>query len=131
MCAMTDTKRYSKVIVTDDGGSAFEDAQIPLSRQLVAQGTSPMRVGALESASGARFLQTDGFDSERHPAPREQWVIVLRGAIDVEVSTGDRRRFEPGDLLLVADTTGIGHATSAVGDPPLEGLFIPLDSVAP
>ena len=118
-------KGYSKVVVKDDGGSAFEDAEIPLTTQVVAQGTPSMRVGALESSSGVRFLQTDGFDSERHPAPQEQWVIVLRGTIEVEVSDGERRRFRPGDLLLVADTHGIGHATAAIGEPPLEGLFIP------
>ena len=84
-----------------------------------------MRVGALESRSGVRFLQSDGFDSERHPAPQKQWVIVLRGTLEVEVSDGERRRFRPGDLLFVADTRGIGHATAAIGEPPLEGLFIP------
>ena len=49
---------------------------------------------------------------------------MLRGAIEVEVSDGTRRRFEPGDLVLVTDTTGRGHVTFAVGDPPLEGLFV-------
>jgi Cupin domain len=121
---MTSAKRYCKVVVTADGGSAFEDAEIPLSTQLVAQGTPPMRVGALAAESAVQLLQTEGFGSERHPAPAEQWVIVLRGAIEVEASDGQRRRFQPGDLLFVADTVGVGHATTAVGDPPLEGLFI-------
>jgi uncharacterized cupin superfamily protein len=50
---------------------------------------------------------------------------MLRGAIEVSVSDGTRRRFEPGDLLFVADTTGEGHITTALGDPPLEALFVP------
>jgi uncharacterized cupin superfamily protein len=50
---------------------------------------------------------------------------MLRGSIEVEVSNGERRRFGPGDLVLVADTTGAGHVTTAVGDSPLEGLFVP------
>jgi len=49
---------------------------------------------------------------------------MLRGAIEVEVSDGTRRRFAPGDLVFVADTTGRGHVTLAVGDPPFETLFV-------
>ena len=50
---------------------------------------------------------------------------MLRGTIEVEVSDGSQRRFQPGDLLFVADTTGTGHITVAVGNPPLEALFVP------
>jgi hypothetical protein len=50
---------------------------------------------------------------------------MLRGVVEVEVSDGTRRRFEPGDLVLVTNTTGSGHITAAVGDPPLEALFVP------
>jgi hypothetical protein len=30
-----------------------------------------------------------------------------------------------GDLLLAADTTGTGHVTFTVGDPPYEALVVP------
>lgn len=50
---------------------------------------------------------------------------MLRGSIEIEVSDGTRRRFAPGDLLLVTDTTGIGHVTFTVGQPPFETLFVP------
>ncbi len=49
---------------------------------------------------------------------------MLRGAIEVEVSDGARRRFEPGDIVFVTDTTGRGHITCTVGDPPVEALFV-------
>jgi hypothetical protein len=41
------------------------------------------------------------------------------------VSDGARRRFQAGDLVFVADTTGRGHVTVAVGKPPFEALFVP------
>jgi uncharacterized cupin superfamily protein len=50
---------------------------------------------------------------------------MLRGAIEVAVSDGTRRRFGPGDLVLAADTSGSGHVTLAVGKPPFEALFVP------
>jgi len=121
---MGDVKRYTKVVCTDDGGSTFEDAEIQLAEQQVADGVPPMLVAGLSSSASVAFLRSAEFDSDPHPAPRRQWVVMLRGAIEVEVSDGTRRRFEPGDLVLVTDTTGRGHVTFAVGDPPLEGLFV-------
>jgi hypothetical protein len=122
---MSELLRYTRVVTTADGGSAFEEAEVQLSEQRVASGTPPMLVGELSSGSGVVFLRGAEFDSEAHPAPRQQWVVRLRGAIEVEVSDGTRRRFAPGDLVLVTDTTGRGHVTFARGEPPLEALFIP------
>jgi hypothetical protein len=122
---MGDVKPYTRIVRTDDGGSEFEDAELQLTEQQVADGVPPMFVGGLSSLAGVVFLRSAAFDSDPHPAPRRQWVVMLRGAIEVEVSDGTRRRFEPGDLVLVTDTTGSGHLTVAVGNPPLEALFVP------
>jgi uncharacterized cupin superfamily protein len=122
---MGDVKRYTRIVRTDDGGSKFEDAELQLTEQQVADGVPSMFVGGLSPSAGVVFLRSAAFDSDPHPAPRKQWVVMLRGAIEVEVSDGARRRFEPGDLVVVTDTTGSGHLTVAVGDPPLEALFVP------
>jgi Cupin domain len=122
---MGDVKGYTRIVGTDDGGSKFEDAELQLTEQQVAQGVPPLFVGGLSSSAGVVLLRSAAFDSGPHPAPRKQWVVMLRGAIEVEVSDGTRRRFGPGDLVLVTDTTGSGHVTVAVGDPPLEALWVP------
>jgi len=121
---MRHAKPYTKIVTTDDGGSRFEDADLVLGEQTVADGVPPMFVGGLSPAATVLLLRSATFDSDPHPAPRQQWVIMLRGAIEVEVSDGTRRRFEPGDLVFVSDTTGRGHITRATGDPPLEALFV-------
>lgn len=110
----------------EDGGSAFEDGEIAVERRQVAGGVPPMAVGELPSIGGVQFVRSAAFDSTAHPAPREQWVVMLRGTIEVTVSDGSRRRFAPGDLVLAADITGTGHVTTGVGDPPFEALFIPV-----
>jgi hypothetical protein len=122
---MAEVKRYTRIVATDGGGSRFEDAEFPLSLQTVADGVPPMFVGGMASGGGVVFLRSDTFDSQPHPAPRKQWVVMLRGTIEVQVSDGARRRFAPGDLVLVTDTSGRGHTTFAIGDPPLEALFLP------
>jgi hypothetical protein len=121
---MSRVKAYTRIVATDDGGSRFEDAAIELTEQQVAAGVPAMFVGALASAAGVALLHSAAFDSEPHPAPREQWVLMLRGTIEVQVSDGTRRRFAPGDVLFVSDTTGRGHVTSAHGAPPFEALFV-------
>jgi hypothetical protein len=126
MTPMSDVMRYTRIIRTDDGGSAFEDAEIRLTEQQVAAGVPPMFVGGMPSSAGVLYLRSAEFDSEPHPAPRKQWVVMVRGAIEVQVSDGTRRRFGAGDLVLAADTTGRGHITSAASAPPLDALFVPV-----
>lgn len=118
--------RFTKIIRSGDGGSAFGEGEITLESRPVAAGMPAMAVGELPSGTGVQFLRSAAFDSAAHPAPREQWVVMLRGTIEVTVSDGSRRRFSPGDLLLAADTTGTGHVTRGVGDQPFEALFIPV-----
>ncbi len=86
-----------------------------------------MRAGTLPAASAAVYVRAglpDGAPAP-HPAPRRQWALMLRGAIEVEVTDGTRRTFGPGDLLRAEDTDGTGHITRLVGDPPFEALFLP------
>jgi len=121
---MSETLRYTKLVSTSDGGSRFEDVKIDLTEQVVSAGVPSMWVGSLAKPASVVFLRSAEFDSEPHPAPREQWVVMLRGAVEVEATDGERRRFEPGDFLFVADTTGRGHITRTIGEPPLEALFL-------
>jgi quercetin dioxygenase-like cupin family protein len=84
-----------------------------------------MAMAGVPATGGPLFVRSAAFDSAPHPAPQEQWVVMLRGTIEVEVSEGTKRRFGPGDLVLATDTTGAGHITVGVGDPPFEALFLP------
>ncbi|MFE3188315.1 hypothetical protein ACFXHA_04855 [Nocardia sp. NPDC059240] len=120
--------RYTVIESTEDGGSIFVDAEIPLTERILATGVPAMSVGGLPSAAGVSYLRSTEFDSAPHPAPVRQWVVMLRGMIEVTTSDGERRRFAPGDLVLAADTEGRGHTTVAVGHPPFEALFVPTSS---
>lgn len=126
MTAQTSTvKSYTRVVSTGDGGSAFEDAVLDLTEMPVAEGVPPMFLGALGSASEVIFARLVPF-AEPHPAAQPQWVVMLQGVIEVQVSDGTSRRFGPGDLLLATDTSGRGHITLTVGQPPFEALSIPI-----
>ena len=59
-----------------------------------------------------------------HPSPDPQYLIVLQGFAEVEVSDGELRQFGPGSVILMEDT-GIGHTTRTVGSENHIGLMIP------
>ncbi|MFX3658234.1 MAG: hypothetical protein ACN6I7_03670 [bacterium] len=111
-----------RVYTGDDGRSHFEELPI----EFIEQG--PLgRISALVPARGVMFRAVDGdYDLDFHNAPRRQFVINLRGSVDIEIGDGTVRRLGPGDILLAEDTTGQGHRSRAVDGEPRECLFIPL-----
>lgn len=46
-----------------------------------------------------------------HTAPQPQYIIYLEGLVEVEASDGEKRIFQPGDVLFATDLTGQGHIT--------------------
>lgn len=121
---MTEAKRFTRIATDAAGGSTFQDDEFPLDAQAGAPG---MLTGTVPAASAAVYVRHDifGFPAAPRPAPRRQWVVVLRGTVEVVVTDGSRRMFGPGDLLRAEDTDGAGHVTRPAGEPPLEALFLP------
>lgn len=66
-----------------------------------------------------------GMDQDWHVAPARQLVAMLSGELEVEVSSGECRRWRAGELFLPADTSGQGHRTRTIGGP-VRVLFAPL-----
>ena len=115
--------KITRVVTGPDGGSRFEDADLPLQDK--------GEIGRLSDAFSARsviFRETDpDYDYDWHRAPQRQLVVLLDGAIEIEVGTGEKRSFKGGDILLVEDTTGRGHRTRTTDGRMRRSLFIPLD----
>ena len=114
--------RITRIGVTTDGGSRFEEMEIEL--------TDAGEIGRLSepyAASGIIFRENDPeYDFDWHCAPRRQFIVLLDGEIEVDVTSGEKRRFTGGDVVLVEDTTGTGHRTRTVGGRSRRSLFIPL-----
>lgn len=121
------TRAYTALVPTAEGGSAFEDRAVCLEERVVLRGESPADTTQLSAAGGVLFVRSGPYDLPPHQAPRRQWVVPLRGRFQVTVTDGTSRRFGPGDLVLATDTTGSGHATQSIGEPPFEVLFVPVE----
>ena len=112
----------TRIYADPDGETHFEDEVMRLHPAgEIGHLSDPVPVHELV------FRQNDpDYDYDWHPAPARQYIILLDGEIEIEVSDGEKRRFSGGDLLLVEDTKGKGHRTRHLKPMPRRSLFITL-----
>jgi len=67
-----------------------------------------------------------GASAEFHTAPIRQLAINLSGETELQVSDGTVRHIGPGQVFLVEDVTGKGHANRWLDDKVHEIAFLPL-----
>lgn len=126
--------RITQIHTLPDGRSEFGEVALAMSEAAFAPPAAPFRVGERQPADRYLFFEMPaGWVGEWHPAPARQLAVVLAGELEVEVGTGERRRFAPGGVVLLGDFTGEGHRTRVVGDHDVRGLFVqlPTDAAAP
>ena len=67
-----------------------------------------------------------GWWQDYHTAPRHQYVVFLAGGAEIEVASGAKRQFQPGDVLVAEDLTGHGHIIRNTGEETRISLAVPL-----
>ena len=67
-----------------------------------------------------------GYDFDWHVAPRRQYIAMLAGQVEIQVSDDEIRTFGPGEIVLVEDTTGKGHKSRSPDGKPRKSIFLPL-----
>ena len=115
-----------RVYADDNGETHFGEVVVELS--------DAGEIGRLSQPVAARAVifrtNEPGYDYDWHNAPQRQLIVLLDGAIEIEVSDGSRRTFRSGEILLVEDTTGRGHRTRHVEPRRRRSLFIVLEEDA-
>src|SRR4051794_29991407 len=113
--------KVTRIALTSDGGSRFDDLEIELS-----DAGQFGRMSEPHAVSAVVFRENEPtYNDDWHCAPRRQFIVLLDGEIEVEVTSGQKRRFVGGDVILVEDTTGTGHRTRTVSQGPRRSLFLP------
>ena len=90
----------------------------PPHQNLVTSYVNAEKIGFLRIPRGAK--------SDWHPAPSKRFVMVLSGLLEVAVGDGERRTFEPGNVLLVTDAQGRGHLTNVLGNQDVFLVWVPV-----
>lgn len=113
--------RLLRLYADRDGQSHFEE----LTPRVQSDGDT--EIAPLPRAEGNVYFRrvSAGQAPSWHNAPQRQFVVILEGEMEVEVSDGATRKFGPGDVLLVEDVSGAGHITRTLGSKPRVLLNIP------
>jgi hypothetical protein len=113
---------YTRMFADDNGETHFEDVEVPAADN----GRSSM-LSDVFRVKGLQFRYTrPDYDLDFHNAPRRQFIVNLTGGVEIEVSDGEVRRFEPGTVFLAEDTNGKGHKSRALDGKERFSLFIHL-----
>lgn len=109
--------RYVRIYADSTGESHFEDVEIALDRIPNVSTETSIRVSAFNPAQHVAFACCTASVSEGlwQTVPRHQFLFVLAGEAEIELSDGAMRRFASGSVLLFEDTSGKGHKSSFVG----------------
>ncbi len=118
--------KITQFSTTADGGSHFEEIEIPLDDE--RQGADGYILMSSEkfSAQDITFVcLPEGLEQDWHPAPTRQLVQLITGSLEVTTTDNEVRRWGAGDVVIAADVTGRGHKTRVVGGPAMV-MFVPI-----
>ena len=116
------------IFADSQGKTHFADVEIPLTLTPVAVHLPPMQTSPPIAATHTQFVVVPPAVIARdwHPAPARQFVLLLKGKLEVEVADGERRVFTQGSIVFLEDTKGKGHKDHAVNDDELLLALIPV-----
>ena len=119
---------YVRIYTDDEGETHIEDLAVALEPIDFAPPAPPLHLSPFVPVARLGYLHAPpGWCGDWHPAPCRQYVIYLAGIIEGEVSDGTVRRFGPGSVTLLEDTTGKGHRSRVVGDEGAVSVVVQLD----
>ncbi len=106
--------KLTRIYQGEDGTSQFEEIEIALK---------PFDIGALSRrlfpANMVFRISEAGLVNDWHNAAAKTMIIVIQGSVQTEVSSGEVRRFDPGDICYAEDVEGPGHLTTDLEGPRL------------
>ena len=109
--------QYTRIYSDEAGETHFASVTIDMRLTQFAPPAAPVATSPFTPATRVTFLApAAGWYGEPHPTPARQLFLCLAGEWEVTVSDGEQRRFGPGSVALLDDTTGKGHATRIVGE---------------
>jgi quercetin dioxygenase-like cupin family protein len=105
--------KFIRIFTGNDQQSHFENLDILYNMPISVE---QMIMGQVE--------ELDAREIGWHNPPVSQYVVMLKGSMEIEIGDGSTCIFNPGDILLAEDTTGQGHNTRAASEGKLLYLII-------
>jgi len=90
-----------RIFAGSDGESHIEELKLADHPEL----------GAMTNVSEVKVQEFEGTrDMPLHPLPERRLIIHLSGEVEITTSDGAKQIFRTGDIRLMDDVTGKGHA---------------------
>jgi len=119
---------YARIYTDTDGESHYSDEKLTFRLVDYAPPAPPISVTEALAAENVSFISSpSGWYGDFHPAPQRQFVFVLIGELEVQVSDGEKRKFGPGSFVLVEDTWGKGHRSWVSSKTRGTAVVVPLE----
>ena len=121
------TLSFIRLYTGPDGVSHFVDEKMHLNAQGTEGIEAALAVKQIGDVKGAIFASLKaGTTEDWHVAPRRQFMVCLRGLVEITAGDGQKRRMKPGEFMLLEDLTGKGHITHAAGSEDHVALAVPV-----
>ncbi len=119
---------YHHLYADETGESRWRTVEVGLHEETFAPPAKAILVSPVEPAKSTLFLRLEpGWDEPIHPTPKRQFLVALKGRVEVTASDGELRAIGPGDVWRMEDRTGKGHHTKVVGNEAFEAVMVQFD----
>lgn len=115
--------KVTRLYTGQDNESHFQEIQIPVKD---AGGIGGLSETLKATGVIFRTMPTD-YDVDWHNTDTRQYVVIVSGAVEMEIGSGEKRIFQQGDIVLSEDKTGRGHKSRSVNNQERTSVFITLE----
>ena len=107
---------YSRLYANAVGASCFDDQEAELDVGFAAPPAEPLYTAKFSPAMEAFWIGAvpTWKGDIPHPAPRRMAFVTVKGEYQITATNGETRKFPLGSMLLIEDTTGVGHITKNI-----------------
>jgi hypothetical protein len=119
--------RYVRLKADNGGESHFEQVAVDLNEADYRPPAPVLFVSHSYRADGLQFIRLPaGWTGDSIRPPKAQFLICLKGHLEVTASDGEKRTFGPGDSIMMEDISGKGHRTRVKGTNECIAAVIPI-----
>lgn len=119
--------KYVRLTADKNGNTHFVDATLKLDEADYRPPAPLLFVSQAYQADGVQFIRLpNGWSADSIQVPKKQFLICVKGQLEVTASDGKTRTFGPGDTVLMEDVDSKGHRSRVKGDECLAAV-IPVD----
>jgi hypothetical protein len=108
--------QITEIFADPAGETHMRNLPVELAPRDFAPPSAPMGVSReIRMTTGVILELPPGWDPNYHATPRAQWVVTLRGRLNVTTTDGKTVDFRPGDIFCLNDENSKGHRSLVQG----------------